>query len=540
MDASDVPAVEHGKPRTISNIRRTVLLVVFCLAMFIDAFNLSALFAATPVLEAHFGLDETQSSWVISAFQLTYASFLLISGRVSDVYHPKPAFVLGVSCLGVLSLGTGFVKDKIGLIILRALCGICAAMTIPSALALIIRFFPEPNEQSRAIGIFGGTGGVGNVLGAIISALFVQYANFHWIFYFVTIIAVPSAAACIFLIPPQEQSEADQLTFREKFRNLDVVGVSVLTAALVLFIFAVTSGDDAGWSSAEVLAPLIISVFMVVFFFFWETRIPPERAAVPSRTWFYPNFSVLFGVSLIPYFWWNTVIYTFYNLWQKVFGWTVLKSAVHMIPIGVAALLISFTGPIARYISPKWIILFGHIVAIAATILFVYADAPDKYWRFAFPGLALGSAGAMIIYTHTSIAIFQTTPAAMAGIAGALFNCGIELGAAVGLAADTSIEASVEKAHGGFYAYRGREATFWWQVATLGLSALAVLVFYRVDAKPPATPAAAAADMPVASENTTRVSDEKQMSESGVGSVIDVHSAPGSVRRYEEAAKAEE
>ncbi|GBE80918.1 major facilitator superfamily domain-containing protein [Sparassis latifolia] len=471
--------------RKISNARRYTLFVVFCLAMFLDAFNLSALFAATPVLESHFNMDESQASWVISAFQLTYASFLLISGRISDVYHPKPAFVLGVSCLGLLSLGTGFVKDKIGLIILRALCGICAAMTIPSALALIVRFFPEPREQSRAIGIFGGVGGVGNTSGAIISALFVDFANFHWIFYFVTILAVPSAVACIVLIPPQDKSESDNLTAKEKLRNLDLVGVGVLTAALILFIFAVTSGSDAGWSSAEVLAPLIISVFMVAGFFFWETRLPPERAAIPPATWFLPNLTVLFGVSLLPYFWWNTAIMTFYGLWQKVYGWSVIKAAVHMIPIGVTSLLVSFTGPIARYIPRKWIILFGHVIAIAATILFVFADGPDKYWRFVFPGLTIGSAGAMLIYTHTSIAIFETTPATMAGIAGALFNCGIELGAAVGLAADTSIESSVEKSHGGFYEFYGRRATFWWQVATLGVSALAVLVFYRADAKAP-------------------------------------------------------
>ncbi|OBZ65921.1 hypothetical protein A0H81_14087 [Grifola frondosa] len=453
--------------------------------MFLDSFNLSALFAATPALKEAFNLDESESSWVMSAFQLTYASFLLISGRISDVYHPKPAFVSGVCTLGLFSLGAGFVANKIGLIVLRALCGICAALTIPSALALIVQLFPEPREQARAISLFGGVGGIGNVFGAVISALFVQFASYHWVFFFVTILAVPAAAACILLIPPQTKAENARLSTSAKVKKLDLVGVTILTAALILFIFAITSAADAGWASAQVLAPLIISIFMVVGFFIWEARTLPENAAVPPKTWFLPNFAVLFGVSLIPYFWWTTTISIFYPLFQQVYGMSVLMSAVHMIPIGVAALLASFAGPLSRFFSTKLLILFGHILMIVATILLALGDGPDKYWPFVFPGLVLGSAGAMITYSHSSIAIFQTAPASMAGIVGAIYNCGLELSASVGLAIDVSIESSVEERKGGFTRYDGRAATFWWLLAAVAVEALAVIVFYRTHVPAP-------------------------------------------------------
>ncbi len=122
-------------------------------------------------------------------------------------------------------------------------------------------------------------------------------------------------------------------------------------AALILFIFAVTSGSTAGWGSAMVLAPLIIAVFMVVGFFFYEKTIPPENAAVyvtyviscflyligticlfysPPKTWFLPNFAVLFGMALMPYLWWTTIYTILTALWQNIYKWSAISVALRM------------------------------------------------------------------------------------------------------------------------------------------------------------------------------------------------------------------
>ncbi|KAI0692857.1 MFS general substrate transporter [Cerioporus squamosus] len=503
----------HTGPRVrISNARRYFLFAIFCIANLLDAYNLNALFAGLPALKAAFGLDEVDASWVMSAFELTYASFLLISGRISDVYHPKPAFVVGVFVLGILSLGAGFVQNKIGLIVIRAFCGVCAALSIPSSLALIVRFFPEPREQSIAIALFGGVGALGNVFGTMISAMFVEFATYRWIFWFTTVIAVPTAVFCLFLIPSQDDKPSSETAAPmagsrlASLKRLDLVGVTILTVAMILFIFAITSGSGSGWSSAEVLAPLIISIFLMIGFFLWEKRMPTEDAAVPPRTWFLPNFSVLFGVSLLPYFWWTTVFVVFFPLWQQVYGWSAIEAGVRMIPIGISATLLSFTSPLGGYISRKYLILVGQTLTIVATILLAFGDAPDRYWRFVFPGLVVGSAGAMITYMHVrfafrtylsldsglpqpsliprarSIAIFQTAPGTMAGVIGAMFNCAIQLGAALGLSIDTSIESSIEAkpGSGGFEAFDGRRAVLWWLLAAVCAETVAVVLFYHV------------------------------------------------------------
>lgn len=167
---------------------------------------------------------------------------------------PEFAFIGGVAGLGVLSVGAGFVTSKIPLIVLRALCGIAASMTIPSALTLLVNVFTEPAEQARAIGVFGGCGAVGNgeynrtsacemnaeklsfiVLGLIIGAIFVQWATWSWVFWFVACVCMPIATLCIFLIPKQEP-KVDDIAIRggARWKSLDIMGVSILTGQLAL------------------------------------------------------------------------------------------------------------------------------------------------------------------------------------------------------------------------------------------------------------------------------------------------------------------
>ncbi|KAA1467133.1 MFS general substrate transporter [Dentipellis sp. KUC8613] len=486
VSTPDQPGDQDGRSPAkaeYSKARRYSLLILFCLAQFVDTFNISALYPAIPTLAVALGMSTAESTWIMSAYSLTFAAFLLISGRISDVYSSKYAFIIGTASLGIISLGAGFLNSKIPLIVLRALYGIAGSLTIPSALALIVAVFPEPLEQSRAIGAFGGCAAIGNVLGFIIGGIFSQFASWHWVFWFVTLISLPVAGLCLLLIPDQPRRPIDDLPRWTRFKRLDIVGVGILTAALILFIFAVISGSTNGWATVIVLVPLFISVAMLVCFFFYETRIPIERAAIPPYTWFYPNFSVVFGASLLPFFWWAVISLVFTNLWQGVYHRSPISTAIHLIPSSVAAFFASFTGPLSRHISPKWLILLGQLLIIAASLLLAFADGADKYWRLDFPGFALGSAGAQLIYTHTNVAIFRTTPPSMAGTVGAIYNGALQLGSAVGLASITSIENSVNARHGGPDSYAGVSAAYWFVFATACVEMGAILLWYDVQAE---------------------------------------------------------
>jgi MFS family permease len=148
------------------------------------------------------------------------------SGRISDIYSPKPVFIAGNLILGIMSLGGGFVQNKIGLLILRAFSGIGAAFTISSALNLIVRLFPDPAEQSRAISWFGSAGAFGNVGGLLIGGVLAEFATWHWIFWLITLIAVPIALVSFIFIPTQPLTPASERP------GLDLIGITTLTGSL--------------------------------------------------------------------------------------------------------------------------------------------------------------------------------------------------------------------------------------------------------------------------------------------------------------------
>ncbi|KAG8772075.1 hypothetical protein FRC12_003257 [Ceratobasidium sp. 428] len=152
-----VPALANARPA-----RKYVLLAVFCLGQFLDTVNTSAMFPAIPAISRDVGLTESDSVWLFAAYQATFASFLLISGRISDVYSPKPVFVLGTGFFGLTTLAGGFPRDKISFLVLRALQGIGASLTIPSSLNLIVQMFPDRREQGRAFGWYSSVGAIGN------------------------------------------------------------------------------------------------------------------------------------------------------------------------------------------------------------------------------------------------------------------------------------------------------------------------------------------------------------------------------------------
>ena len=139
----------------------------------------------------------------------------------------------------------------------------------------------------------------------------------------------------------------------------------------------------------------------------------------------------------------------------------------------------SFTGSLSRVINSKWLILTGEAGCIIATVLLAFADRPERYWAFIFPAFIVGSAGAMLTYTHTNIAIFRTSPSSMAGTVGAIFNGALQLGSAIGISAVGSIESSVEARRGDANGYAGRAAAYWFLLGIVVVEWLALLVFYR-------------------------------------------------------------
>ncbi|KAJ7661576.1 major facilitator superfamily domain-containing protein [Mycena polygramma] len=485
--------------------KKLLLLAIFCLALFLDTFNNSSLFTAIPVISVQLNIPNSQSVWLLSAYQLTFAGLLLISGRVSDLYNPKWVFVTGAGGMGVFALVNGFIRKEIPLIVLRALTGAAGALTIPSAMHLIVHMYPDPAAQAKAVTAFGGMGAIGIVLGLVIGALFVGLASWPWVFYFSAIVSAVIALSAVVLVPKLQrtaESKAEQLL---RFRRLDLLGVFIFTVASILFIFSITSGSIDGWGSAQVLAPLILSVFLIVAFFVWESRLSESYAAVPAKMWKYENFTVLILLSFAPFMWWASIFLQFSWLWEVVYGWSAIKVAVHFLPIGLGMFpVLPLAAGLQSRIRLKWVIFIGFVLVSIGTVLLPFANSPDHYWPFAFPGFLLGTAGATLIYTTTNIALLANTPGAVSGIVSAMFTCVLQMGGAIGSAILTSIQTSVQASHGGPTSFSGRAAGLWFLFAFLCAMSILLLVFMR-DTAGPVYPGAKGDDAELAKVNCGEV-----------------------------------
>ncbi|KAF9806225.1 hypothetical protein IEO21_08770 [Rhodonia placenta] len=391
------------------------------------------------------------------------------------------------------SLGSGFIRAQVPLLILRALTGIGAALNIPSAMHIIVHMYPEPKVQSRAIAAFAGSAAVGNVIGLIIGAALVTYISWPWVFYFMAIVCFAMAAMVTILLPSWRNPYTEGESSYRKLGRLDPIGVTSVT------------GSIEGWRNARTIAPIIISGALIAFFFLWEPRLPENAAAVPPKMWKYENFTLLMIISLQPFMWWASVQLTFSLYYQDVLQWSTIITAIHFLPLGIIAFVAMALSTVLRDKFPlKWIIIGGELLAIAGTILLPFAETKEDYWRFAFPGFILGTAGMALVFAtnkcvmmciwfgfraaanvfstsafHNSIALFAVTPPEVAAMVGAMFSSALQLGSAAGTAIVTSIQSTVTQSHGGERDWSGRAAGLWFLLAVAVAETLGVIVFMR-------------------------------------------------------------
>ncbi|PPQ70823.1 hypothetical protein CVT24_001040 [Panaeolus cyanescens] len=475
-------AVEHDEGFSfldkLPNGRKILLLLILCLALFLDSFNTSAVLPALPAMSDRVGLSFIQSTWLLAGYQLTFAALLLISGRVTDLYNPKWVFTIGALIVAVFSLVSGFIRNGVVLIIFRAIMGIGAALTIPSAQHILVHLYRDPTQRARALALFGAMGALGSVLGLIIGALFVSFVSWPWVFYFSAIVSFAVCIGTAILIPNRRPSSSSE-SAASKFKRLDILGAMTFAATLILFIFSLTSSSLEGWGSAQAIAPLVISAFTLAAFFFWEAFIPESYAAMPPKIWRYENVKILTAVSLVPFAWLGSIFPLYSWFWETVYHWSAIKTGVHFLPIALSssAGLAVATFLQSRKFPLKAINLLGFTFMVVGTILLPFGNTADLYWRFSFPGFLIAAFGVSIVYVTANIGLLASTPPEVSGIVSAMFMSMLQTGGAAGIGIVSSIQASVESRKGGPLVFDGRAAGLWFIVGFVGFMMILSLVF---------------------------------------------------------------
>ncbi|KAL1410473.1 hypothetical protein Q8F55_004484 [Vanrija albida] len=458
----------------LSSGRKHFLLFIFCLSNFVDVCNVSGVAIATSQIAADIKLAPTQIVWIITAYSLSFASFLLFAGRLADLVPAQYVFEVGFFGLGVFSLVQSFVTtNKYAFLIIRALGGIMGAMTIPSGYHMTGHMFPHPLERRKKIALLGLAGALGNVLGLVLAGL-TMLTSYKWFFRLMAIISFTFSIAAIFLIPriPSAHTAADG----PRWKRLDPIGVILMCGGLACFILGLTQGPIDGWNKASFIAPFIISIFLAVGFFFYEAHISPKRAILPATVWKIKNMKAAAIVTLMPYSFWATSQLLYATFWQVSLRWKPLHVAAAILPQGIASLFIGAAVqafPAVIY-NPRRTIPVGAVLIMVANVLMYFSDGGTgmNYWKFVFPAFVLGSSGAVVMYMASGINLIAFCPPEMGGVAGAFSQALAQVGGAIGLA----MQAGLSR---GSHANWKRDATsYWYQLVATALVAVIYVVCY--------------------------------------------------------------
>lgn len=274
--------------------------------------------------------------------------------------------------------------------------------------------------------------------------------------FIIAIIIAPFSVLAWFLMP-QTEATAEDLPGAAKLKRMDIVGVLLLIACLVLFILGFTQAATDGWNSAIFIAPLIISVFLLVAFLVWEHYMPRGYSLLPHDIWSFPNiFPLIFQASAV-FMWMACAQLRLATFFQETLHDSAIMAAVKLLPMGITALIVGgLTQAVPQLIMrPRYVQPVASALCLAGSLLFAFSDGGpgDKYWRFLFPGQVIGTAGAMIVFVgmkyvhpfqprrpeakqtiHASTSIIQAFPLEFAGVGGSFANIIFQIGGVIGIA----------------------------------------------------------------------------------------------------------
>src|SRR6266849_309834 len=432
MEQVTIQRSEDAKPRisALTRSRTRLTLVLIIAAGFLDVIDFSIVQVALPTIRTELMISLAESQWIIGAYGLTLAGFLLLSGRAGDIYGQKKLFVFGVALFTITSFTGGLAPSLLTLIISRAVQGVGAAISTATAFAILVTTFPEGRERNRALGIFVAVLSAGFAAGSISGG--VLTAAFGWrsvLFVNVPIGIVAAVLSQKFLVNHPG---------RAVDKHLDLPGALTVTSGLVLLVYALTNVATDGFLSVQTILPLGLSVLLLAGFLAIEyrSRSPLMPLAFLRRgTVFTANVLALLLTASA-----GGVVFILTTFLQQVSGYSALVAGLEFVP---AAMIFFFVG---GWCSSRLVNRFGlKLVLITSMTLIPLGSAlltlitVTSGYVGILPGMLIWSLGASIGIPALNIAALAGTKPGEEGLASGIIGTSQRIGFPLGLAVLLSI-----------------------------------------------------------------------------------------------------
>ncbi|MGE8320240.1 MAG: DHA2 family efflux MFS transporter permease subunit [Comamonas sp.] len=466
---------------------RWLALIVLCLGELMIVLDSTIVNVALPSIRADLGFSETSLVWVVNAYMLTFGGCLLLGGRLGDLYGHRRMFLAGLAFFTAASLACGLAPSQGVLVAARAIQGLGGAVVSAVALSLIMNLFTETQERTRAMGVYGfvcaGGGSLGVLLGGLLTSV-----GWHWIFLVNLPIGVAVYLASRALLPDSGTAGSGE--------RLDVAGAATVTLSLMLAVYGVVDGNEAGWGSVQTLGLLGAAALLMALFLAIESR--SAHPLVPLALFRLRNISmsnicaVLWSAGMFAWFFMSALYL------QQVLGYTPMQVGLAFLPANLvmAALSLGWSAKLVMRFGIRAPLAVGLLLAAAGLLLFARAPLDGGFWLEVLPGMLLLGLGAGVAFNPMLMAAMHDVSPADAGLASGLVNTSFMLGGALGLAVLASLAAArtgelaagganaLAALHGGYQWAFGAGALFAVIAAVLGATAL------RADLKAGAEPLA--------------------------------------------------
>ena len=414
-----------AKAASLVKTRTRLILALIITAGFLDVIDFSIVQVALPTIQTELVVSIAESQWIIGAYGLTLAGFLLLSGRAGDIYGQKKLFVFGIVLFTVASFTGGLAPSLLSLIISRAIQGIGAAVSTATAFAILVTTFPEGRERNRALGIFVSVLSAGFAAGSISGGILTSAFGWRSVLF----VNVPiGTVAAIF-----SQRYLANNPGRAMDKHLDLPGALSVTSGLILLVYALTNAANDGFTSIQTVLPFGLGALVLAGFVAIEYRSKSPLmplAFLRRGTVFTANVLALILTSSA-----GGVIFLLTIYLQRVSGYLPLAAGLEFVP---AALIFFFVGGwgsswLVNRLGLKQVLVISMGLITFGSALLTQISVTSGYFGI-LPGMLLWSLGASIGFPALNIAALAGTKRGEEGLASGIIGTSQRVGFPLGLA----------------------------------------------------------------------------------------------------------
>ena len=252
---------QHATDRHLAT---RAILVICCIAQFMVVLDVAIVNVALPQIRDSLGLSVAGEQWVVNAYTLTFAGFLMLGGRAADLFGRRWGFMIGLGLFTLFSLIGGLAQSGSWLIAARAAQGIGGAILAPATLSILVTTFTDPGERRRALGAWSATAASGAAVGVLAGGILTSLLNWRWVLFVNVPIGVVLMVAAWMALPRTEEARAQ--------KSLDILGAVTVTGGLAVLVYGIVSTNEHPWGSARTVGTLAVGVALLVIFFVNEAR----------------------------------------------------------------------------------------------------------------------------------------------------------------------------------------------------------------------------------------------------------------------------